>query len=62
MFPVRYELNIYVLFRRNSLFKGSVPQFKVFPLLMFNFSDPKSVISVTNYFYLRFLSVYCSNP
>jgi hypothetical protein len=31
----------------------NVPRFKVFPLLMFNFSDPKSIISVLQYLHLR---------
>jgi hypothetical protein len=30
--------------------------------IMFNFSDPKSAISVINYLHLRFPSVRCSNP
>jgi hypothetical protein len=27
MFPVRYELNSYILFRRNSVFKGLIGSF-----------------------------------
>jgi hypothetical protein len=29
VFPVRYELNLYVLFRRNSVFKGVTLSLKV---------------------------------
>jgi hypothetical protein len=40
----------------------NVPQFKVFPHLMFNFIDPKSIILVLNFLRLKFSSVECSNP
>jgi hypothetical protein len=29
MFPVRYELNLYILFRRNSVFKGLIMLFQL---------------------------------
>jgi hypothetical protein len=31
MFPVRYELNFYILFRRNSVFKGLIREYKSWP-------------------------------
>jgi hypothetical protein len=40
----------------------NVAQFKVFPLLVFNFNGPRTINSVLNYFHLRFSSVQCSNP
>lgn len=38
------------------------PWFKVFPLLKLNFNYTGSVISVLNFFHLRFFTVQCSNP
>jgi hypothetical protein len=35
VFPVRYELDLYILFRRNSIFKGLI-QFTLFVMGKFN--------------------------
>lgn len=40
----------------------NIHQFELYPYVVFNSNDPKSILSALNYFHLRFSSILCSNP
>jgi hypothetical protein len=46
MFPVRYELDLYILFRRNSIFKGLEISEKIGAFMIYTKVDEITICAV----------------
>jgi hypothetical protein len=58
MFPVRYELNFYILFRRNSVFKGLILFVGIIAIYSENHTKPVNTqCEQTAEFFMK--SIYC---